>query len=577
MPNRKADCSALEELPLPELRDTVQRTLQWLRPQVSDAVYLRSEAACAEFLQNSGPKLQAALYAQNPDTHEKRWHDDVVRALRLHNHRSLPLSGNLALVVNWQAPQRGIKRVAHFIHALLHVHRDYLTDKLAPAVNAEGEPLCMAQYAILGGCSRRPQIPCDVYHFAPPGCRHIVVIRGGHGFKIDVFDARMRIANPAQLEKALDDILAAPVEETEIPFGAPSVLPAQQALEIRAQLISRDDNRRIWQNLEEALFVVSLNSERHDDSTDGLHDALFSDAAEQWAYKPLNYCCDYRDDRIYLHAETAFANASVLRDILRRAQQYQQLNDYERKNNLPARLDVEALDWTIEQNTRELLQEALAQYHQQAEKMALFAVDIFITDEERRALAPLPSNALILLLLQYAQYEVYGDIRSIRVPLDMRHFRYGRQDILRPLTDASLAAVEAMHTGQLSENLLKDSMQAHQARLAECKAGQGIHYHLQALHEANRQSEEPSDFFRDEGLLRLQEDFLHTAGLGAYDVAAGMAFAPRHPQGMGIHYAFNRNNINVMLIHRRADLRLAKAFGQALRAGIRQVLNVLMP
>lgn len=576
MVNPKPDIE-LPELPLPAWQDTALRTLQWLRPLCDEALFRQSEAAVAAFGAQAAAQLQAVLRTGTGEGGENGWHSDVVRTLRLHNHRSLPLSGNLALAVHWQAPQRGIKRVAHFVNALLHVHRDYLRGGLQQACDSAGQPLCTAQYAVLQGCSRRPQIPCDTYHFAPQGHAHIVVLHAGQGFKIEVFDERMRIAHPAQIEKALEDILATPPPDTEMPFGAPSVLPAREALEIRAQLISRDDNRRIWQSLEEALFVVSLNDERHDDSTDGLHDALFSDAAEQWVYKPLNYCCHYRDDRIYLHSESAFAGAGVLHDILRRAQLYQQQSDFERKNNLPPRLDVETLNWTIEQNTRELLQDALAHYHRLAEKMALSAVDIFITDEERRALSPLPVDALVSLLLQFAQCEVYGTVRSIRVPVDMRHFRHGRQDIMRPVTAQSLAAVKAMQDGSLTPALLHEAMEAHQARMAECVSGRGIEHHLLALHEANRCVGAAGDFFRDEGLQRLQEDFLHTATLGAYGVTGAMAFAPRHAQGLAVHYAVNRNNINIMITHRRADLLTVKAFGKALRGGVRRILNVLMP
>ena len=561
----------LPEWPLPALPDTMQRTLQWLHPLLDDARENRAQAAVAQFAAGEGKALQTALQAS---ASRKRWHEDVIRNQRLHNHRSLPLSGNIAMSLDWQVPQRGIKRVAHFINALLHVHRDY-PGQLPPARNAEGEPLCMVQYAILRGCSRRPQIPCDLYHFAG-NSDFIVVIHAGYGWKITVFDERRRIAHPAQIEKALDDILAATPADTEIPFGAPSVLPAQQALEIRAQLISRDDNRRIWQTLEEALFVITLSGERHNDSTDGLHDALFGDAPALWAYKPLNYTCHYRDDRIYLHAESAYANAGVLREILRLAWQYRESGQYQCKNSLPVRLEAEMLAWTIEQNTRELLGDALAQYHQQAEKMALSAVDIFLTQEERRVLQPLPGDALIQLLLQYAQREAYKQIRSIRAPVDMRHYRHGSLDIMRPLTDASLTAVQAMHDGQLTPGLLEESMRAHQERLHECRNGQGISCHLLALYETGLGNGESGDFFRDDNLLRLQEDFLHTATFGAYDVVAAMAFAPRHAQGLAIHYAFNRSNINMMICHRRADLLIVKSFGQALRAGVRQILGVLM-
>lgn len=569
--NRKPAPDALPELPLPTLQETLRRTLQWLRPLADDKTLAQTELAISRFAGGTGPVLQGMLHMAEAPDKPIRWHEDMLREQRLREHRSLPLSGNVALAIDWQAPQRGLKRVAHFVNALLHVHRDYLAGNI-PATPG----LCTAQWDILRGASRRPHIPRDKYLFAGADARgHIMVVHGGRGWKLEVFDDKKRIAHPAQIEKALDSIIAAGDGGVVMPFGAPSVLPAQQALEIRAQLISRDDNRRIWQSLEEALFVLTLNGERHNDSTDGLYDALFSGAAEMWAYKPLNYCCHYRDDRFYLHSESAWVDAGVLQEILRLAQRYQQQGQYACKNALPAQLEMEMLEWTVEQNTGELLAEALVQYQQQAERMALSAVDIFITDDERRTLAGLPGDALLQLLLQYAQGEVYGRIRSMRNAVDMRHFRHGRLDVMRPLTAQSLAAARAMHDGVLTRDLVEASMTAHMDRLSQCLAGQGIGYHLLALQEANRHISEPSTFFRDEGLALLQEDFFATDSLGAYDAVASLAFAPRHPQGMSIHYAFNRNNINIMITHRRADVLAVKALGKALRAGVRQVIAAM--
>ena len=559
--------SELPELPLPPLRATLQRTLQWLRPLVDDKTYAQSTQAVQAFGSGAGQLLQEMLQVDG----QSRWHQDHFCERRLRDHRSLPLSGNIAFAIDWHARQRGVKRVAHFINALLHVHRDYLGKDFQATPG-----LCMEQWQVLRGASRRAQIPCDVYRFASGERAHIVIIHGGRGWKLDVFDEKKRIAHPAQLEKALDAIIAAGEGDTEMPFGAASVLPGQQVLEIRAQLVSRDDNQRIWQSLDDALFVLNLNSERHNDGTDGLFDALFAGAANLWAYKPLNYDCHYRDDRFYVHSESTWVNAGVLQDILRRAQQQHSDGQYACNNTLPAALDAEALEWTIEQNTRELLSDSLAQYQQQAEKMALTAVDIFITDDERHLLNRLPADALIQLLLQYAQSEVYGRIRSIHKAVDMRHFRHGRVDIMRPVTMESLAAVKAMQTGTLTYAQLSECMQAHETRLGECWDGEGISTHLMALQEANREMADPSFFFRDEGLVSLQENFFTTGTLGAYDAIAALAFAPPHAQGLGIHYAFNRNNINMMITHRRSDVLTIKALGNALRSGVRQIINVMM-
>ena len=340
----------MKTLPLPSLDDTFTTYLQWLRPLVDDKTYANSAKALEDFRHLEAPKLQRLLEQRADLAAPDSWLIDYWRAMRLANRGSLPLTGNQTMKIDWKAPQSGLKRVAHFTHALARVHHAYQHGELG---HITGDPdTCHSQWEILRGAARRPLPVEDEYTFNDPHdpARHIIILYHGRGWAMDIHDGKGGIASPAQIENTLYNLAQSHPEAPDLPFAAPSVFPNEQAREIRAQLLSRGENAAIWQTIEKALFVLSIDDAHILDDEDALNDAAFSDGSAFWAYKPLNYRCNISDDRYYLHSESTWADAATLADILRLAQQYPYDGQIRRKNTLPEHLNLRPLDWQIDKH-----------------------------------------------------------------------------------------------------------------------------------------------------------------------------------------------------------------------------------
>ncbi|WP_455003479.1 choline/carnitine O-acyltransferase [Cardiobacterium hominis] len=279
----------MKTLPLPSLDDTFATYLQWLRPLVDDKTYAHSAKALEDFRHLEAPKLQRLLEQRADLAAPDSWLIDYWRGMRLANRGSLPLTGNQAMKIDWKAPQSGLKRVAHFTHALARVHHAYQNGELRTIL--DDPDTCHGQWEVLRGAARRPLPVEDEYTFNSPHdpARHIIILYQGRGWSMDIHDDKGGIASPAQIENTLYALIQSRPEAPDLPFAAPSVFPNTQAREIRAQLISRGENAAIWQTVEKALFVLSIDDSHILDDEDALNDAAFSDGSAFWAYKPLNY------------------------------------------------------------------------------------------------------------------------------------------------------------------------------------------------------------------------------------------------------------------------------------------------
>ena len=576
----------MKTLPLPSLDDTFATYLQWLKPLVDDKTYANSAKALEDFRHLEAPKLQRLLEQRADLAAPDSWLIDYWRAMRLANRGSLPLTGNQTMKIDWKAPQSGLKRVAHFAHALARVHHAYQHGELG---HITGDPdTCHSQWEILRGAARRPLPVEDEYTFNDPHdpARHIIILYHGRGWAMDIHDGKGGIASPAQIENTLYNLAQSHPEAPDLPFAAPSVFPNEQAREIRAQLLSRGENAAIWQTIEKALFVLSIDDAHILDDEDALNDAAFSDGSAFWAYKPLNYRCNISDDRYYLHSESTWADAATLADILRLAQQYPYDGQIRRKNTLPEHLNLRPLDWQIDKHetkdedsgTHKLIKDALADYRHHAENHTTTICDLYLNDQEQALYKHNDRDAIMQIALQYAQYKTRKTIQSSRENIDMRHYQNGRKSYMQTVTATSIAAAHAIYQledGDDIQPLIDQYSKEHRARQSACRNGHDTYGHFLGLRSIAREQKQDIPFFHDPGYLTLTENHLSSITLGCHGILSYIAFTAGNADSIAVNYAFNRNNINLVITHPRVRSREIQKFAAAVQAGNKQILRIL--
>ena len=404
----------MQTLPLLDLHTAIERLKYWVAPLLDEATLQRTQEAIDVFAKRDGEHLYTALQAQAQAKAPDSWLAALWQRQFLLNRDSLPFSdNNMTLKIDWKAPQTGIKRVAHFAIAMARVHQLYLRqpDTFQSELSQLGlgsENFCLAQWEVLKGAIRRPNNQKDEIVIHEPKADEggfIIVLYQGYAWKVQMMDEKGDIANPAQLENVLYELLQNTVGEKSVPFVTPSLLPAELALEVRAQLLCRDENAKIMQALGRAWFILTLDNVHYLDESEAFFNAAFGQGDDYWAHKPLNYICYLKDDRFFLHFDHSFLDADTAVDMLVLGQQLQDKStQYSRKNKLADNLSLTSLNWMIDgrRNSAEngskgeggdgtygLLYDALTQFRHQSETLMVSMYDVFMTDEEKRLLRAL--------------------------------------------------------------------------------------------------------------------------------------------------------------------------------------------
>lgn len=561
---------------LPTLEHSLAQFSKNIAPLVDAKTFSRSQQAATEFAEGIAPALHDALITHAQATTPQSWLFELWREAQLKNSDSLPLSSNIAMKIEWKAVQSGLKGVAFFVNAIARVHQSYFADTLASELEALDLSYVPERWQVLAGASRQANLPNDQYFFATDHekNKHIIVLYNGRAWKLDILDPKGGLATPAQIENALYLIVNSERSEPDIAFASPSVLPTAQALEVRQQMFAHDDNCKIWRYLDSALFVLSLDNEHHGDDEEALHDAVFGDGDGLWAYKPFTYRCHLQDDRYYVNFEHTWLDSHSVDQLLYLAQNFYDRQDYARRNALADDLNSQALEWHLESNTRSLIKEPLVDYQRRSEAYSIKFCDVFLSREESDLLQRYGDDAIIQLLLQYAQQLTYHTIRSTYEAIGSRPDHNGNSDCIRPVSAVSKELVEDMVKDHQDIPLFERYIAEHRQKHRDGNNGLGMDRHFLGLKAMAEAQVLDVPFFSDNGYRCLLDSFIVTTSYSHRHMAGHIAFAPTGNVGLGIDYAVRRNNINFILTYRRSELTNIPIFTRALQSGIRQMLHL---
>ncbi|WP_435201206.1 choline/carnitine O-acyltransferase [Janibacter sp. GS2] len=552
----------MKHLPVPPLRQSLDRYLAAVRPLSDAGQQRRAEEVVEEFAVTDGPVCQAELldFADEEDAAGRSWLSRAWLSSYLTDRSPLPLSSSVGFRLRWDSESAGLARAADLIHRAASVHLAYLRGEIADEVSPRGDWMDMRQWRVLAGGARHPQPGEDVFREGrrEAGAREIGVVWQGRCLMVPISDEAGRPVSRPAITAVLGRIQELDLPEDDT-FTHVSYLGSDRASDYLDALVEHPDNAQLYDRLVDALFVVNLTDTA---ASDEEHQERVSfHPGQAWAYKPLTYQVGLVDDFVGLHVEHSVVDGATVRAIVAVMQGVQPTDGEEP----PPR--AEPLTWTMTDDLRSRLARDIAAYQQQAE-----AQRVHIVRCPRAVPADLPfrvsHDALQQLSILYAQLAAYGRVRSTYEAVDMREYQAGRTECLRPVGADALALVRAVLGGDATPEHLRAALAEHKDQVIACKSGHGFDRHLTGLAlMAGRLGLSPI-VFEEESYDRVTTDFLSTSSLGDSQQMVRFTFAPTSGGGIGVNYTVTRDGYEFAVI---VDVDRAEPIGpflSALEAGV---------
>uniref|UniRef100_A0A8C3FP60 carnitine O-palmitoyltransferase n=1 Tax=Chrysemys picta bellii TaxID=8478 RepID=A0A8C3FP60_CHRPI len=312
--------ASLPRLPVPPIRDTVQRYLESVRPLLSDSHFQRAAALARDFERSLGPRLQWYLTLKSwwATNYVSDWWEEYVY---LRSRGPLMVNSNYyAMDFLYVTPTPlQAARAGNVVHALLLYRRLLNREEIKPLMIQGTLPMCSAQYERMFNTTRVPGVEADSLQHRRDS-RHVAVFHAGRFFRVGLYHGG-RLLGPrelqAQFQRILDDPAPpAPGEET---LAALTAGPREPWARARRTYFGSGRNQESLRVVEQAAFFVTL-----DTTEQGLLGPDPGRALDRYAKALLHgQCYDrwfdksftlivFRNGKIGLNAEHSWADAPVM-------------------------------------------------------------------------------------------------------------------------------------------------------------------------------------------------------------------------------------------------------------------------
>ncbi len=554
----------MKHLPVPPLRQTLERYLAAVRPLLDSGQQRRAEEVVQEFAAHDGPACQAELlrFAARENVADRSWLSRAWLSGYLTNRAPLPLSSNVGFRVRSSAEAVGVGRAADAIHRVASVHLTYLRGEIEDEVSPRGNPMDMHQWQVLAGGVRHPRAEEDVFVDGRPGAgaREIGVLWKGRLVMMPISNGSGHPLSREVLAEALHQLQELPLSDDDT-FTHLSYLGSDKASAYLDALLEYPENSEIYDRLVDAVFLVNLidapaSAKEH-------QERVTFQPGQAWAYKPFTYQVSLVDHFVGVHIEHSVVDGVTLRSMVEVMQAVQRGDG---DGDGPPVL-LEAFTWTMPENLRAQLARDIASYRQAAAqyRVRILQFPMAVPSEMPFSVS---HDAIQQFILLFAQITTYGRARSTYEAVDMREFQAGRTECLRPITPDALALVQAMISDTATPDDLFAALSAHKHQVVACKTGQGFDRHLTGLRLMAEGLDLRPNFFDDESYNLLTTDFLSTTSVGTAQQIVRFTFAPTSEDGIGVNYTVTDGVYEFCLIHRADRTERLEDFIDALEAGV---------
>lgn len=568
---------SLPRLPIPSLRHTITRYLAAQRPLLCNEDYLRTEKLATEFATegSDGWKVHQQLIERdrrNPHTSyiARFWHDRYMKDRR----PSLNLRNPYIVVKQDPRCPNQVDRAVNFIHSAV-LFRNSLTDsKLEPdlvytsrkinpqslksflrfiprsfatqvALLAGAVPLDISQLGNLFGTTRIPKRGGDELVTSPTS-QHVVVMRNGHLYCVEVQQANGLPTNPDQLYSALSAITNDSSPPPPHPVSYLTATDRDTWADARRELITDPQNVDALEKVESALFVVCLDHREPETLQDAFHTFLHNHGANRWFDKSVmvvvspgaEVSLQFEHSCLDGPAFISFSNRVFFNTI-----RYPYMpSSTPTSTALPERLQfrlTESLKATVEkaqikvEHTCRSLTIRIHMYSQFGKTL--------IRNKH------LTVGGTLQLAFQMAYYRQFGQFDSSIQPFSTAAFLHGRTEWVRPGTIAAKACADAFQPSSgasTSEKrrLLNEAVAQHQRLFQEALRGQGFDRHLYALKCLAQEEGLSLSLFEDPAYSQINRYLLYANTFNAKCFSYG-AFGPYSSDGFAVGYQIRDESI----------------------------------
>ncbi|GBC01211.1 hypothetical protein RclHR1_00410038 [Rhizophagus clarus] len=550
---------SLPKLPVPALKDTLEKYLKSVRPLVNSEEYAKTEAAVAEFQKPGGigEELQRRLLAKANNPNVLNWLEDWWNEIAYFGYRD-PVVVYVSYFYSYKDDKirkNPATRAAAITTAALEFRRQVVNQQLEPEY-AKGLPLCMDSYKLMFNACRYPSKPSDYEAtFDPTTNNHITVIRKNKFFILDLVKDGIQLST-AEIESQLLKIYELAGDTKDPPIGVLTTENRDNWTEYRKMFLAADPkHEQLLKKIESSIFALCLDDSSPITVDEISHACWAGDGRNRYFDKSLQFIV-FENGKAGFNGEhssmdgtpTCRLNDFICNVIANNKVDYGSPNV---RSGLPA---PQQLHFNLTSEVLSAISKAEKNYDDLIAKhdLRVLAYEGYGKNVIKKLGAS--PDAYVQMIIQLAYYKMYGTNRATYESAQTRKFQHGRTEVCRTVSVDSVNWVKAMEDPKVpieaKAELGYKAINAHVKYMAEAVEGRGCDRHLFGLRMSLKPNENKPAIFTDPTYAKSTHWNLSTSQLSS-EYFQGYGWGEVVPDGYGIAYMINNDSLNFNIVSLR--------------------------
>ncbi|KAI6197967.1 Carnitine O-palmitoyltransferase 2, mitochondrial [Aphelenchoides besseyi] len=569
---------SLRRLPIPKLEDSCKRFLSAVQAVGTDQMIDEARKTVEELRNGDGPELQRLLIEYDNANSQTSYISEPWFAMYLESRLPCPINFNPFMML---APDPRsqfndqLTRATNFVVSCARFKKSLDNEVLEPevfhlnpkksntkffrrfcrllpenvswfgAAALKAFPLDMSQYTSLFGGNRIPEEGKDrLHHVAKP--RHVLVIRNGNFYTIDVFGEDGMIKTPQEihacLAKVLSDSEASAQPNTCI--GSLTTMERNAWAKTRREILAQSRrNVESFKQIDDALFALCLDDEKFTEYSEWANNLLCGgDGRNRWFDKCFQLIID-ANGQATINFEHSWGDGVAVLRLVEETYKDTCMNNFVRPDQEPAgQTDgLKKLEFDLTDSLKTTISNAQTEHLKRAKEVNFATVEYPRLNRDAIKKAALSPDSVMQVAIQLAFHRTCGTFAPTYESCSTAAFKKGRTECIRSATLATREAVlqlekEGINDKSTLRTLFKRCSDQHSILVKEAAMGQGFDRHLLGLKiTAERQNRPLPSLFTSAVYKRMSEFVVSTSTLTTETIVFG-GFAPVVRDGFGIGY-----------------------------------------
>lgn len=608
---------SLPRLPIPTLEKTCERYLAAQKPLLIDEAFRKTKDNVDRFMTSTGPKLQELLKKKDSQNKHTSYISEPWFDMYLRDRSPLPINYNPLLMMNPDPrPEYNdqLIRTTNLVVSSLRFMRSLRAHLLEPEVfhlnPAKSDnhmfrtvtsmmpsfvstyvayafkafPLDMSQYQGLFGATRIPETDKDRI-YRNEKSRHLLVVRNGHMYSVDVLDEAGNIEQPETLLARFKHVLEDNRPPSDNPLGLLTTENRNTWAKVRYHL-SELGNEKALRTVDSALFCLCMDNGTIDPEhpIPMIRDFLFGDGTNRWFDKSFSLIVA-KDGTAGVNFEHSWGDGVAVLRYFNEIYKETTKSPFVDPNLQPKDANrsgdvVRLIEFKFDDRIRNGIIEA-----QNNHNSIIDALDMNYMKYEginknickKQRISP---DSVMQLGFQLAFFKQHGKFVATYESCSTAAFRHGRTETMRPCTMATKEFCEAIERKQNkpSDSELRTMMDkcstVHGQLTKDAAMGQGFDRHLFGLrHTAQANEMSLPSIFEDAAYGAMNYNILSTSTLSSPALLAG-GFGPVVRDGYGIGYNIQDGFLGSVVTSYKPH-RNGREFVDCLKSAYEDIANVL--